>query len=66
MFETKNGSTYNVANEVTQNIFDWKQYDGKINYNQHGFLELQLDLSDVDLQGTDNYNSPMIQTINRL
>ena len=49
MFETKDGSKYNVANQVTQNIFDWKQYNTKINYNQHGFLELQLDISDVDL-----------------
>lgn len=49
MFETKNGSKYSVANKVTQNIFDWKQYNKKINYNQHGFLELQLDISDVDL-----------------
>ena len=60
MFEIKDGGNYSVANRVTENTFDWKQYKQKINYNQHGFLELQLDLNDVDLQGTDNYNSPMI------
>jgi len=49
MFETKDGSKYDVANQVTENIYDWKQYNKKINYNQHGFLELQLDISDVDL-----------------
>ena len=49
MFESKNGSQYTVANNVTQNIYEWKEYKQKINYNQHGFLELELDLSDVDL-----------------
>ena len=65
MFETKNGSQYTVANNLTQNIFEWKEYNQIINYNQHGFLELQMNLSDVDLQGTENFNLPMIQTINR-
>ena len=65
MFETKNGSQYTVANNLTQNIFEWKEYNQIINYNKHGFLELQMNLSDVDLQGTENFNLPMIQTINR-
>ena len=65
MFESKNGSQYTVANNLTQSIFEWKEYSQIINYNQHGFLELQMNLSDVDLQGTENFNLPMIQTINR-
>ena len=65
MFETKNGSQYTVANNLTQNNFEWKEYNQIINYNKHGFLELQMNLSDVDLQGTENFNLPMIQTINR-
>ena len=65
MFESKNGSQYTVANNLTQNIFEWKEYNQIINYNKHGFLELQMNLSDVDLQGTENFNLPMIQTINR-
>ena len=60
MFETKNGSQYTVANNLTQNIFEWKEYNQIINYNKHGFLELQMNLSDVDLQGTENFNLPMI------
>ena len=65
MFESKNGSQYTVANNLTQSIFEWKEYNQIINYNQHGFFELQMNLSDVDLQGTENFNLPMIQTINR-
>ena len=60
MFESKNGSQYTVANNLTQSIFEWKEYNQIINYNQHGFLELQMNLSDVDLQGTENFNLPMI------
>jgi hypothetical protein len=60
MFESKNGSQYTVANNLTQSIFEWKEYSQIINYNQHGFLELQMNLSDVDLQGTENFNLPMI------
>ena len=56
MFETKVGFEYETYNDINENIYEWKKYNGtELRNNSHGLLELPFDLSDATLMGSSDH-----------
>lgn len=56
MFETRAGFEYETYNNINNNIFEWKKYNGtNLRNNSHGLIELPLDLSDATMMGTSDH-----------
>ena len=47
MYEVRSGSKYEVYNNITENLYEWKEYNTSLRMNTHGLLEIALDLQDV-------------------
>jgi len=56
---------YSVYNKLTKNLTTWKEYEVKIQLNNHNFLEIPLNLTDVTLLGTSNSVNDIDEIINR-
>ena len=55
MFEEKSGDHYSAYNNVNENIYEWKKYRHSTpSLNQHNMMELEIDLGDAALKGTEN------------
>ena len=55
MFEEKSGDNYSAYNSVNENIFEWKKYQHqKPILNSHNMMQLEIDLGDATLKGTEN------------
>ena len=67
MFETKEGPRVSTYGGVNEDVYSWKQYNGTGNttVNSHGLKELEFDLSDATLKGTNNHLSKMPQVVSR-
>ena len=66
MFETKVGFEYETYNDINDNIFEWKKYNGtELRNNSHGLLELPFDLSDATLMGSSDHVLKMTEVISR-
>ena len=66
MFEARNGSKFQVYNNITDNLFDWKQYNSTLRLNKHNLLEIVVDLQDVTFIGTKNYLEQIDEVVNRI
>jgi len=65
MFEAKDNGTYQMYYNINKDEFTWKKYSHNIRKNNHENLEMVVDLTDVNLQGTKDAPYPMKEVINR-
>ena len=65
MFEVRQNGSYKTYNGINKDEFSWKIYNKTLRLNDHDVIELVFDLSDVNLQGTENFVSQMMEVINR-
>lgn len=65
MFEVKDGQSYSLFNDINEDPFTWKEYPLMDNlvYNSHNMMEIQLNVSDVVLLGSDQSIDKMIEVI---
>jgi hypothetical protein len=66
MFEIKNGSRFEVYDNKTVNLYDWKKYENAIRINNHDLLEIVVDIQDVTFLGTKNFLDKIQEISNRL
>lgn len=66
MYEVRKGSRYEVYDNKTRNLYDWKEYNTSLRLNQHGLLEMVIDIQDVTLMGTKNYIDNIPEVFNRI
>ena len=66
MFEIRRGSKYEVYDNKTKNLYDWKKYNTSLRLNQHGLIEMLVDLQDVTLMGTKNFIDNIPEVLNRM
>ena len=52
LYEIWKESSFEVYNNITVDSYDWKQYVPKMRLNEHNYLEIVIDPSDVTLLGT--------------
>jgi len=67
MFELKDGKSYDVYKNINRDPFTWKKYSLKdsLKNNQHDMLELQLNISDTELMGSDSSIEKMKEVLSR-
>ena len=66
LYEIWKGTEFEVYNNITDNVYEWKDYAPKIRLNEHNYLEMVLDLSDVTLMGTKNYLKNLDEVLNNI
>lgn len=66
MYEVRNGSKFQVYNNITKNLFEWKQYNQTMRLNKHNLLEIAIDLQDVTFIGTKNFLEQIDEVVNRV
>ena len=65
MFENKNGPSYQVYNNITPDLYNWKRYNSSLRVNDHKMIELNIPLDDVTFLGTNNFIQNIDEVVNR-
>lgn len=66
MFELNSGSKYEVFDNKNIDQYTWNKYNNSIRLNDHDLIEIVIDLKDVTLLGTKNYQKKIDEVSNRI
>ena len=67
MYENKKGNTYEPYDrKINPNSTTWRSYETEVRKNNFGLTEVNLNLSDAVMKGTDDSNNYMEQVTTRL
>ena len=62
MFEQREGNSYSTYNDINDDIYTWKSYSNgndTLRKNNHGLLEIPLNLTHATIMGTENHLQSM-------